>query len=135
MTLFVAFIVATLLVVALFESGVLTMGGLISDNKQTEFGLTIMAEIMALALIPLALRLFKISVVCRRLVTMKAVLRWELVRVLMLCIPLLLDTLLYYLYLNVSFGYLSIILFLCLFFIVPTERRCRDDLMTTENEQ
>ena len=42
----------------------------------------------------------------------------------MLLLPLWADTLLYYLYMNTTFGYLGIILVLCLPFVYPSESRC-----------
>ena len=47
-----------------------------------------------------------------------------LLRLLLLFLPLLADTLLYYIYMNPTFGYLGIILALCLPFVYPSEGRC-----------
>jgi hypothetical protein len=49
-------------------------------------------------------------------------------RLLMLCVPMVLNTVLYYMFMNVAFGYMGIILFLCLFFIVPTRERCMSEI-------
>ena len=50
--------------------------------------------------------------------------KWGLLRLLLLFLPLLADTLLYYIYMNPTFGYLGIILALCLPFVYPSESRC-----------
>jgi hypothetical protein len=50
-----------------------------------------------------------------------------LIRLLMLLVPLWADTLLYYLYMNTTFGYLGIILALCLPFVYPSMNRCETE--------
>ena len=43
----------------------------------------------------------------------------------MLCLPMLLNTLFYYMFgFSVAFGYMAIVLFLCLFMIYPSMKRC-----------
>lgn len=128
MTLFLLFIAATLIVVIVFESNLLPTGLLITEDKTAEFVIATIFEIATLILIPTALRLFKIHAVEHRITTPEALLRWGLIRLLMLCVPMLLNALFYYLYLNVAFGYLGIILMLCLFFIVPTKGRCLSEI-------
>ena len=52
---------------------------------------------------------------------------WGMIRLLMLLVPLWADTLLYYLYMNTTFGYLGIILALCLPFVYPSMNRCETE--------
>ena len=47
---------------------------------------------------------------------------------LMLCLPMVANTLLYYIYMNVAFGYMAIILLLSLCFVLPTMARCEAEM-------
>jgi hypothetical protein len=51
-------------------------------------------------------------------------------RLIILEAPMVINTLLYYIYMNPTFGYLAIILLLCLPFVFPSYNRCVSD--TTE---
>jgi hypothetical protein len=51
-------------------------------------------------------------------------LKWGIIRLLILEVPMLIDTLLYYIYMNTTFGYLGIMLLLCLPFVFPSVGRC-----------
>ena len=77
-----------------------------------------------------ALYLFRMRAVRRRLVAGRenALLRLGLVRILMMALPMMADTLLYYIYMLPSLGYLAIILFLSLFFVYPSKERCVGDI-------
>ena len=125
MGVFVAGIVLPLIIVCLYETEVV-VPGLLATDKQSEFLLTFLMELMTLGCAFLALRLFKFEKIHQELTTGKAVaLRsWGMIRLLMLLVPLWADTLLYYLYMNTTFGYLGIILVLCLPFVYPSESRC-----------
>ena len=50
----------------------------------------------------------------------------------MLCLPMLINTFMYYQTMAPAFGYMAIILFLCLFFVYPSVGRCEEE--TTEAE-
>lgn len=132
MTAFLLFLATAFIMVVGFESDFLPTGMLISDNKSAEFAVVSIAELLNIVLIPIALRLFKTKRISLKLTTAEALLKWGMIRMLMLCVPLLADVLLYYMYLNVAFGYLGIIVFLCLFFIVPTKTRCYSEINTEE---
>lgn len=125
-------IVLALIVVILFENEFLTEGGLAVD-KGSEFVFATVMELLTICVIPLALRLFRFKRIHLLLTADKGcaavrLLTWGTVRMMMLCIPLLVNTLLYYLYMNVAFGYMAIILFLCMFFIYPSKQRCLDEV-------
>ena len=83
----------------------------------------------------MALRLFRFSAVARQLTTTYALLRWGTLRLLMLCVPMVANTLLYYLYMNVAFGYMGIILLLCLAFVLPTKARCDAEVKTGNDNE
>lgn len=111
--------------VVLFETDVLP-SGLMATEKQTEFLLTTLMELLTLASVYLALRLFKFDKVHQELVTRKAdgLRRWGLIRLAILLLPMPLNTVLYYLFMNTTFGYMAIILAICLPFVYPSEARC-----------
>lgn len=118
-----------LIVVVLFETDVLMFGYYAGSGEQAEFLLTTMMELLTLAVIPLALKLFKFPRVHVDLVSRKAeaLRKWGLLRLLMLLVPLLVNTLLYYAYANVAFGYMAIILVIVLPFVYPSMERCQSE--------
>ena len=118
-----------LTVVVLFETDVLMFGYYAGSGEQAEFLLTTMMELLTLAVIPLALKLFKFPRVHADLVSRKAeaLRKWGLLRLLMLLVPLLVNTLLYYAYANVAFGYMAIILVIVLPFVYPSMERCQSE--------
>lgn len=118
-----------LIVVVLFETDVLMFGYYAGSGEQAEFLLTTMMELLTLAVIPLALKLFKFPRVHADLVSRKAeaLRKWGLLRLLMLLVPLLVNTLLYYAYANVAFGYMAIILVIVLPFVYPSLERCQSE--------
>lgn len=115
----------TVVLIVLFETDVMP-SGLMATEKQTEFLLTTLMELLTLASVYMALRLFKFEKVHQELVTRKAdgLRRWGLIRLAILLLPMPLNTVLYYLFMNTTFGYMAIILAVCLPFVYPSEARC-----------
>lgn len=117
---------------ALFESGVLPSGEWFGEEYNTLLMMVqVIMQLATLALMPLALYLFRIRKIqtandgegedCMR----KRFLTWSVVRMSMLCVPMLLNTLFYYMFGSLSgFFYLALILFLASIFVYPTEGRC-----------
>ena len=128
MTNFLFMLVVTLLLVVLYELEWLEPTNLAGDVMLVYF-ITIVMELLTIAVIPLALKLFSIKWVRRKLVNGKgtALLQWGTARINMLCLPMLINTFMYYQTMAPAFGYLAIILFLCLFFIYPSIGRCEDE--------
>ena len=122
-----------LAIVALYELDVLE-SGVLADSKQTEFVALTVMELTSLAAAFIGLRLFKFRMIHNELVTNEepAMLKWGLLRLLILEVPMIVNTYLYYIYMNTTFGYLAIILLLCLPFVMPTESRCLAE--TSEEE-
>ena len=118
-----------LVLIALFENGVLLPGERAGLTVEEFYVLSAM-ELLAIVVVPTALYLFRISAVKRKLVTERetALLRLGLVRILMMALPMMANTLLYYIYMLPSFGYLAIILFLSLSFVYPSAERCVGDI-------
>ena len=114
-----------LAIVVLYELDVLESGAL-ADSKQTEFVALTVMELSTLAMAFLGLRLFKFPMIHTQLVTEKepAMLKWGLLRLFVLEVPMIVNTYLYYMYMNPTFGYLAIILLLTLPFVFPSEGRC-----------
>jgi len=83
-------------------------------------------ELLTVILIPLALRLFKFKKIATDLSERKqaALVWWGTIRIEMLALPLLANTLLYYLYMSTTFGYMAIILLICMVFIYPSKDKC-----------
>lgn len=128
LTVFLSFLAVCAVLVAVYETGLLPEGVLFVEDRAQETIVLSAMELLTIGLIPLALRLFHMQRVARRLTTPERLLRWGLLRLLMLCLPMAVNTLLYYLYMNVAFGYMAIILLLCLGFVVPTQSRCENEL-------
>ena len=129
MTLFCASIAISLLLVFLSEINIVPNGTL-AESKDSEFVMMTVMEILTLCVIPLSLRLFKFKPIHTKLIEQKeqALLPWGTLRICLLALPMIVNAQLYYQYMNVAFGYLAIILFLCMFFIIPTMDRCKGDI-------
>lgn len=129
MILFLGLLLLAVLLVVAGESG-FTFVTLEPSSVQTAFLCQSLMEIATVILIPLALRLFKFRRVHQALATdgVKGLWKWGQVRIFMLCVPLILNVVFYYATMSAAFGYMAIILFLCLFFIVPTKGRCEDEV-------
>ena len=131
LTFYIAQIVIALVFIVLFETDTLPVG-VKADDKQSEFVLTALMEIISLGAAFLGLRLFKFKPIHNDLVNRKATAMWKwgMTRLIILEVPMVINTLLYYIYMNTTFGYLGIILLLCLPFVYPSLNRCEAE--TTE---
>lgn len=121
----VLLVALTLTILVLFEFNVFE-SGVLTDSKQTEFVAMTGMELTTLCAAFLGLRLFKFPKIHADLVTRKepAMLMWGVLRLLVLEVPMVCNTYLYYMYMNPTFGYLAIILLLCLPFVFPSLNRC-----------
>ena len=99
-------------------------------DTKTEFYLLTIMELLTICIIPLALRLFKFNKVNTDLLQKReqALARWGIIRLDMLCLPMFINAVLYYVYMHAAFGYLAIILFICLFFVYPSMSRCQSEV-------
>jgi len=138
---FYSIVVTAILLVLLFENNVFSTG-LYADNKPADFLFTTILDVLTICCIPLALRLIKDKTMKKYDVPrrMQIYRRKAMLRLLLLGCPLLVNTFLYYLFMNVAFGYMAIILFLCLLFIIPTKERQQreariDDVKTDGDEK
>ena len=131
MACYIAHVVMALVFIVLFETDLLPVG-VKADDKQSEFVLTALMEIISLGAAFLGLRLFKFKAIHNDLIRRKetAMWKWGMTRLLILEAPMVINTLLYYIYMTTTFGYLGIILLLCLPFVFPSLSRCEAE--TTE---
>ena len=106
---------------------------LAGTSANGEFIVTTLMELLTLASVPLALKLFRFKKTHNDLTARKAeALRtWGLLRLGLLALLLIANTLLYYIYMNTAFGYMALIIVVCLPFIYPSMDRC---LTETEEE-
>ena len=118
-------IALALVIIVLFETDVLP-AGVKADDKQSDFVLTALMEIISLGAAFLGLRLFKFKPIHNDRVSRKepAMWKWGMARLIILEVPMVINTLLYYIYMNTTFGYMAIIQFLCLPFVFPSAGRC-----------
>ena len=123
-TVLIANVGVAVVIAALYELDILP-SGMMTGRPQDEFLSTISMELITIVFIPVALRLFKTKDVEKRLEEgdIKAFRKWGLVRILMITVPLVLNTLLYYSFMNTTFGYMALILLICLPFIYPAVRK------------
>ena len=126
---YIAQIVIVLVIIVLFETDMLPVG-IKADDKQSDFVLTALMEIISLGAAFLGLRLFKFKPIHNDLVKRKApaMWKWGMTRLLILEAPMVINTLLYYIYMNTTFGYLGIMLLLCLPFVFPSLNRCEGEV-------
>ena len=129
MTILVFAVVFALGIVVLFETDTMT-AGLYTGETQSEFFWTAFMELLTLGCVFLGLRLFKFKKIKTQLKEQRenALSKWGLIRMDMLCLPMFINAVLYYIYQHAAFGYLAIILFLCLFFVYPSKVRCQAEV-------
>ena len=102
--------------------------GILANDKQVEFVIMSMMEILTIIAIPVALKLFKFKAIANKLAsdTLLHFERWGIVRLCLLNVPMVINLVCYYLFVGAGFGYLAI-LFLSLFFVYPSLSRCYNE--------
>lgn len=128
-SIFWAIPAAGLAIALLFESEMIVPGGM-AGAADIEFILLSAMVLATLGAIPAALRLFTTRKVKAELTGQKetALRKWGTARLCMLGIPLIANTLMYYVFMKPAFGYLAIILLICLSFVYPAEDRCNSEV-------
>ena len=123
-------VLVALLVALLFETGTAAAGFLwCDDGGAREFVVVTICELATIVLLPSALFLFRIKRIRRALKAggTATLLRLGLVRIAMIGVPLIADTLLYYGYMSVSPAYMALMSLVVMVFIYPSETRCREE--------
>lgn len=128
-TLFWGILGVATLVAVLFETEVLS-ASLWSEQPTAEFICRCTMEVVTIGGIYLALRLFKFQRIHADLVARKepALKKWGTLRLLLIELPGLINTILYYMFMQATYGYMAIIAVLCLPFVYPTLGRCMDEV-------
>lgn len=128
-------LIIVLLWIVLNENDVLNIVGSAHENTNSDFLSASIMEVITICFIPVSLRLFKFGVIRQAIKDDKTPLlntffAYSLVRLEMLLMPMLVNAVLYYVFMNVAFGYMAIILFLSTLFIFPTQERCEQEYNT-----
>ena len=121
-------IVLSAIIIILGELDIIP-NGILANDKQVEFVIMSMMEILTIIAIPVALKLFKFKAIANKLAsdTLLHFERWGIVRLCLLNVPMVINLVCYYLFVGAGFGYLAIILFLSLFFVYPSLSRCYNE--------
>ena len=122
-------VIAAIAVVVLYECGVIDSGTL-SHSRQTEYYLLLVMEPLTLAGIFGALYMFKLRRIDGDLKSRGAVAlkQWATLRIAILGVLLVVDTICYYLFMAASFGYMAIMVALAFCFVYPNLSRCKADI-------
>lgn len=120
----------SLIIVVLFETDVL-LSGACADDVNVQFLVVTVVELVTLCCIPLAVRMMRFKKV-RNEIKAGRYLKWAFVRQALLSLLLVCNTLLYYIYMNVAFGYMAIIVLLSMIFIFPTMSRMNSETSIEE---
>lgn len=133
--LFYGILAVALLIVVVFETGLLTPGSLGGD-KAAEFPILTAMELLTVCLIPFSLYLFRVKSVRQNLLAAPAqsMLTWGFVRMAMLAFLLVVNVVCYYLYMNALFGYMAIIAAISMLFIYPSIGRCKEETSSNDDE-
>lgn len=129
MSVFYAAVILELCIVALYETNIIIEGGF-AGNVTAEFIVATVMELSTIIIVPVALRMIKYGAV-RNIIRREkeeGLRKMALLRMAMLVLPLLVNTMCYYLFMNAAFAYMAIVLAISLVFIIPTETRCKIEL-------
>ena len=129
---FVAVWCLVLLLVVCYEVGLFTEGIFVGDVRM-DYILTTIGILLTIVMIPLSLRLFNLNLVKRisKLSTfeaLKSYRRWSEVRLSLLLVAALLNMSIYYLTLNTTGLFCSLMALLATFFCIPTKERLFKEL-------
>lgn len=123
-------IIISLFVAVLFETDTL-LPGAFADEVNVQFAVVTLTELLTVCVIPLAVRLFRFKKV-RTVIKEGGYRRWAMIRLLMLATLLNANTILYYIYMNVAFGYMAIIMLISMVFVYPSESRMKREMTIEE---
>lgn len=130
------FVMAALFIIV-GEVDVFQVVGTLADDKNCEFVVTTVMELITICAIPLALRMMKFGPV-RRIVRKESVDGYQKVAVIRLAIlefVVIVNILFYYFFMNVAFAYMSIIGAISLAFVTPTLQRCMAEYDMIMNDE
>ena len=116
----------------LYETGVFTEG-IYANDARMEYLLQTVCILLTVCLIPFSLRLFNLNLVKRikelpLVEALKSYRRWSEVRMLLLCVPVLLNTSFFYLTQNTTGIFCAAMALIASLFCVPSESRIKNEL-------
>ena len=104
-------------------------------SRQQSFICSTVMILLTIAMLPLSLRLFKFKRIASDLQQRKApaLLKWGSIRIIVLGTLLVVNTFLYYAFeLEATYGYLAVVVMLCMPFVLPTRERCEAEVEKEE---
>ena len=140
MKYFITMIVICLIIVVLFETGALNYWkGEYASMEKFEFIMLTAMEIITIASIPFALKFLKFKFIQKKYnLAEDRVQKYKelaLLRMEVLILPMIINIFCYYLFAQPSFGYMAIIVLVCLCFISPTMSRCERETAFEEEKE
>ena len=130
--LFWGSIAVGVLMATAFETDILATGEMAGD-KVTEYYWTVGLELTTIAILPTALRLMKLSSVSEAVKNNgKAYMRLAMLRLSAIALTMLANAVLYYLFMQTTFGYLAIICLISMAFVYPSTSRCKSEMSVEE---
>ncbi len=130
-TAFIAEIITELLLVGIMQFAVADDALAAPDgNALTLYVAQVAGVALVLVCVPLAFRMMRLCFVARSIAgSRQAYTRWALVRLSVLAVPMLFNTLAYYLLTGeATSAYLALISFVAMLFFWPTETRCDHEM-------
>ena len=108
-----------------FESDLLEVGAC-AEDVFVKYQMLMLMEVLTICFIPMALKMFSLSAVRRRLKAdgVRGLALFGSCRMAMIGAPLVANTILYYMSMSVAYGYMAIIGGLCFTFVYPSMGRC-----------
>lgn len=129
-------VIFCIVIVLLFELEILPIG-IYTDKISAEFVLITTMEIITICVIPIALKMAKSKYYIKQLTceekAINALKKMSIIRLCLIGVPLITNTLLYYLFMKVTFAYLALILIFTLIFIIPSKTRCKNEIQRDKN--
>lgn len=121
----IAYLSLAVAVVVGFESDLLEVGAC-AEDVFVKYQMLMFMEVLTICFIPMALKMFSLSAVRRRLKAdgVRGLALFGSCRMAMIGAPLVANTILYYMSMSVAYGYMAIIGGLCFTFVYPSMGRC-----------
>lgn len=126
---FAAEILTPILLAIVFETALVEMDSHLVDEPLVTYWMQMAGIVLTISAIPFALKMMKLAYVKRRIQTSELeYCRWSIIRIAILGVPLIFNTLAYYLLeFDPTCGYLALIVLVAFCFVWPTDGRMRQE--------
>lgn len=133
---FTPLIITALMVIA-FETDLITPAAYINPLSGTEeFVFLYLLEIITIIIVPIALKMMHASKIHSLIHHNKSTYyHLALLRIAMIGIPMIVNTLMYYITMTTTYCYLTLILIAADMFIIPSAQRCANEMNSDHNKQ